>query len=561
MTAWDARTAYVALRASAKHVQSLENHVRYGNREAAAQTASSLRQSTATAREALDGPHWDLARQLPVVGDDVRTVQAVSAVVDDLAADALGPLMEAAELLDPERIAPVEGRIDLEPFQVALPKIRAADEAVSSAKLALQGIRAEGLIRQLGAPVAELTEQMDQVGEVTATATRAMQLIPPMMGAEGRREYVLLVQNNSEPRATGGLAGTYVLITAERGVLALAEQRSAASIGGFSEPVLDLTRAERGLYGTQLGRYPGNVTSTPDFPRTAQLVREVWRRETGNEVDGVLSIDPVGLGIFLGATGQVKLPTGHNLTAENAAPLLLNQVYVELVDPQAQDAFFASAAEAIFGAVLSRPIDPPAVIEALHMVTGQGRLMLWSAAPEEQALIKGTALSGELRGEVDDSPLVGIYVHDTSGAKIAYYQHVDAEVAGSELRPDGSQLLSVEVTISSHVPTAIASLPPLLTGGGIVVPAGTIRSEISVYAPAQGRIVTATSSDPDSRSRSHIHNGLMVGTTVVTLEPGESVDLEFTVESGAGQLGDPMARITPGPDVDQFVVRTSPYLG
>ncbi|WP_418608397.1 hypothetical protein [Georgenia sp. SUBG003] len=123
---------------------------------------------------------------------------------------------------------------------------------------------------------------------------------------------------------------------------------------------------------------------------------------------------------------------------------------------------------------------------ALDTAADQGRLMLWSAVPEEQALINGTTLSGELRGEVGDSPLVGIYVHDRSGAKIAYYEHVDAQVTSKDVRLDGSQRLSVTVTVSSRVPEGVETMPPLLTGGGNFVPVGSIRSDIHVYArPAE----------------------------------------------------------------------------
>nr|KEP23821.1 hypothetical protein DA06_04305 [Georgenia sp. SUBG003] len=558
---WDARTAYVELRAAADNVSTLQDQVLAGEREAAASTAAGLRGNTAAAREALSGPHWELAGKLPMIGDDVRAVRTVSVVVDDLSTEALGRLVTAADVLSPARLTPVDGRIDLEPFREAAPDVVAADEAVRSARSTLRTVETAGLIEQLRAPVRQFADQVDSIAALTATASRAVRLIPPMMGAEGPRDYVLLVQNNSEPRATGGLPGTYVLLTADHGTVSMVDQRTAASMGGFPEPILELSRAERGLYGTQLGRYPGNVTSTPDFPRTAQLAREAWRRETSNEVDGVLSVDPVALGILLGATGPVTLPTGHELTADNAAQLLLNQVYLEVGDAQAQDAFFAAAAEQIFGAFLSGPVDPPALMGALDTAADQGRLMLWSAVPEEQALINGTTLSGELRGEVGDSPLVGIYVHDRSGAKIAYYEHVDAQVTSKDVRLDGSQRLSVTVTVSSRVPEGVETMPPLLTGGGNFVPVGSIRSDIHVYAPAGGRIVSASADDPSAAYVPLFHDGLMVGTHEVVLEPGQVTTLRFEIETGPNHPGAPLARITPGPSIGQFSASTSVYGG
>ncbi|WP_341359215.1 DUF4012 domain-containing protein [Georgenia sp. M64] len=528
-----------------------------GDDEVALRTVSLLTNDTQAARRATQGPHWDLAGELPWIGDDVRTVQILTVVVDDLAVNALGALVDVAGVLDPAGLAPVGGRVDLDPISDSAARVVSADRSAQAAEAALGAIDTEPLLPQLGLAVDGLTAQVNDLAALTATGSRAVRLLPPMLGGEGPRDYLLLVQNNSEPRALGGLPGSYVHLRADDGAITFVESRSAVEVGSAPVPVLELTRAERGLFGTQIGRFPGNVTSTPDFPRAAQLAREFWRASTGFEVDGVIAVDPVALSMLLRATGSVVLPTGEQLTADNASQLLLNQVYKQVSDPSAQDAFFASAATSVFDALVLRPVDPTAAIAALDEMADEGRLMVWSSVHEEQEMLEGTVLSGELRGQVGNSPLVGIYVHDTSGAKIAYYQGVHAEVAAVEMRADGSQILTVTVTVSSQVPAEVESLPPSLTGGGDVVPVGTIRSEISVYAPTNGRILSATSTDPDSRFRTHIHDGLMVGTNVVTLKPGESIDLEFTLESGPRQFGEPMARITPGPDVDQFVARTS----
>lgn len=557
----DGLTAYRGLHASASAVRDLQAQVLEGNDKAALESADLLTNSTHGARRAMQGPHWDLVGEFPWIGDEVRAVQVLSVVVDELAANALTDLIDVASALDPPSLAPVDGRVNLDPISGSVTSLASADRSVQAAETALNAIDVSQLLPPVRLPIDHLKAQVSDLADLTETGSRAVQLLPPMLGEDAPRDYLLLVQNSSEPRALGGLPGSYVHLRADDGAITFVESRSAVEVGSSVVPVLELTRAERGLFGTQMGRYPGNVTSTPDFPRAAQLARQFWRAATGLEVDGVIAVDPAALGMLLRATGSVVLPTGEELTADNASQLLLNQVYKEVTEPLAQDAFFASAATAVFDALVSRPVNPAVAIPALGEMADEGRFMVWSSVRDEQELLEGTVLSGELRGHVGDSPLVGIYVHDTSGAKIAYYQHVDAQVAATRMRTDGSQVLSVTVTASSQVPADVESLPPSLTGGGNVVPVGTIRSEISVYAPTKGRILSATSTDSGSRYRSHLHNGLMVGTNVVTLEPGESVDLKFIVESGPGQIGAPMARITPGPDVGQFVARTSPYAG
>ncbi|WP_454778478.1 DUF4012 domain-containing protein [Georgenia muralis] len=520
--------------------------------------AASLRENARDAREATHGPHWKVAGRLPWIGDDIRAVQTATDVSDRLVVNALGDLVEVAAVFDPAQLAPIGGRVQLEKLRSVAVYAQSANDEVRAAQAALSNIDRGSLLAQVDKQVAVLGDRLADLSTLTTSVARAAQLLPPMLGVDGPRDYLLMVQNNAEPRALGGLPGSYVHLRTDDGEISLLESMPAVEVGAASKPVMSLTRAERGLYGTQIGRYPGNVTSTPDFPRAAQLAREFWRVKTGLEVDGVLSVDPVALGVVLGATGPVEVSTGAQLTAENASRILLNQVYRDIAAPESQDAFFASAATAVFDALVSRALNPTEVLYALDEVADEGRLMVWSSVPVEQELLRNTVLSGELRGQVDGSPLVGIFVHDTSGAKIAYYQHVDAEVVATGLGPDGSQLLAVTVQVSSQVPSNVKSLPPLLTGGGNVVPVGNIRSQISVYAPTDGRILDASSTDPKSNYQGHIHNGLMVGTYVVTLEPGQSTTFTYAIASGPGQLGLPKARITPGPAVNQFSVSTVP---
>ncbi|WP_345038876.1 DUF4012 domain-containing protein [Georgenia daeguensis] len=554
----DVRTAHAELRMAADQVRTLQAQVEAGDREGAAATAMELPEHTAKARQATYGPHWTLLGKVPGLGVNVHAVQTVSAVVDDIAAGALSDLIEAVQVVDPSRMAPVEGRIALAPIVDVAPQVVRADETVQSARSTLEGVDSNALAEQLRGPVAELTGQVDAIASITATASRAVRLIPPMLGSEGPREYLLLVQNNAEPRATGGIPGAVVLLRADQGAIELVEQRPASSFGPFDEPVVEVTNVERAMFGTQLGRYMQDVTFTPDFPRSAEIAGEMWRREVGTDVDGVLSIDPVALQTLLQATGPVVLVNGQELTSENAAEILLNQVYLELETPSAQDKFFAMAAGTIFSSVMSGAADPASMVGLLDQVAEEGRLMMWSAHAREQALLAGTTLSGELRGSTRGAPVVGVYVNDRSAAKIGYYQDVRAEIEANTCRGDGSRVFTLVVTVSSSVPENYIELPAYLTGGGQTVPVGNIRSDVLVYAPTGGRILGARSSDEATSYTPRLHNGLSMGTHKLELLPQQSVTFEYDIETGPNQAGTPLVRMTPGPKDGQFLPLASP---
>ena len=58
-----------------------------------------------------------------------------------------------------------------------------------------------------------------------------------MLGADEPREYILMVQNYSEPRSTGGLTGTLLHLRADDGEVELLDQRSASEVPGLAGSV------------------------------------------------------------------------------------------------------------------------------------------------------------------------------------------------------------------------------------------------------------------------------------------------------------------------------------
>lgn len=555
--AWQAFTAYHRLEAAAARIPELREQVVSGDEEGAQRAAREFREDTRTARDALDGPQWGLLEVAPVVGDDVEAVRTVTEVVDDLGDGALPALLQAGEFIDPASLAPRNGRIRLAPIEKAAPHVRAAHEAVTQAHERMSEVATRGLTERLRGPVSDLSARLEEASSLTRTAAQAAELLPSMLGAEKPRTYLLLTQNNAEPRALGGLPGAAIVIRANNGRIKLVEHYAASDFGNFGEPVMRLSKAERALYGTQIGRYLLNATATPDFPRAAELSRRMFRVATGRQVDGVATVDPYALQLMLGASGPVELPTGHRLTGDNAARILLNRTYIDMPDPAAQDAFFAAAAAAVFDKVTSGGVDMRATVKALAEGIRQRRVMLWSAQEQEQQVIAGTALSGAMTGRSPDgAPVVGVYVHDRSGAKIAFYESL-----GVELRPLGCQAevrrVRVTATVRSNVPKNVDRLPDYLTGGGRTVPEGHIRTDLLVYAPAGGIITQVRSGGERVPVTAHVHDGLHVAERHLRLKPGETTTASYDIRLDGNSDRPAELRVTPLATERRVSVKTS----
>ncbi|MFZ5872116.1 MAG: DUF4012 domain-containing protein [Actinomycetota bacterium] len=542
--AWNGLQARDRLVRALPAVERLQAQVADGDAAAAQLTLTELQAATADARDRTDGPLWGLAGRLPFVGDDVTAATAAVVVVDDVAQRALPPAVAAAAVFDPAALQPKDGRIALEPIQQAAPLLEQAASEAERASAAAQGIRTDGVVEQIAAQVERLQTELADVAATARTGADAAAVLPGMLGADGPRSYLVLFQNNAEVRATGGLPGSFALITADQGQIALTQQASTADFRKFEQPVLDVPPDVLALHGENLVTRISDINLDPHFPLTAQLAREMWARRFGQQVDGVISTDPVALSYVLEATGPVPLATGDQLTAESAVPLLLAEVYARYEDPRVQNEFFASAAAASFEALVTGQGNPRAMVDQLARAAGEGRVLVWSAHEAEQAVIAGTVLEGALPMGDAARGAVGVYLNDGTRSKLSYYLQTSATLSPCRGREGEMQL---ELVMTSTAPADGAGLPQYVLGqsGREGLPSGSIRTQVLIYAPSSGVITRVEQGAEPLSAGSQVVSDRQVAALFVDLAPGELKTVRALLEANQG-LAPTELRTTPG---------------
>ncbi|QKJ21252.1 DUF4012 domain-containing protein [Microbacterium hominis] len=502
---------------------------------AASQAVAEISAETAAARELTSDPVWGFAESLPWVGPQLGAVATVSAALDDVAGSALDPLIEVASTFDIASLTPQGGGIALAGFVALQQPAVAGAQGIAAAADDLAGIDRAPLVAPLRAAVDDVAALLDETEIATGALARTTALLPSMLGAEGARNYLVLFQNNAEWRSLGGIPGAMAIIRADGGALSMTAQDSAGDFPDYGSSVLPPDPEVESIYGQHPGRWMQNVTQVPDFATSSQLAREMWSRKHGEQVDGVVALDPVALSYLLVATGPVTLPTGDVLTSENAVSLLLNDVYKRYELPAAQDAFFAGAAGAVFNALSGGGIEPTALLTALARAGDEHRLLLWSAHAEEQERLAETTLAGGLPTSDDDVARFGVYVNDGTGSKMDYYGALSTDIAwtscqvGGEGRATGDVQLTV--TVANNAPADAASLPRYITGGGgFGVPEGTARTVTYVYLPEGWELVETVKSDGGGFGGG-VHENRRVVSFTVDLAPGASAFATVTARA------------------------------
>lgn len=538
----DALAARSALAAAAGRAELLQGQIVAGDAAGATKTLAALQESADRARSSTDGPLWDVGRHVPILGANLRSVQTVARVVDDVSDEALPPIVDVSDLVDIAAFSPQDGRIDVDRVEALGPAVATADATLTRAAADLAAIDPDGLLLPLRTPIGSLQAKIASAQSAARAGSVAARLMPSMLGQDGTRRYLLLIQNNAEARATGGIAGSYAVLTAKRGRLTMGRQGSSVDFGSIDKPVVPMTKDERTVFTDQLVTDVRDVNVTPDFPRSAQIARAMAKQALGVEVDGVLSVDPVAMSHLLAGTGPVDLGQGVVLDQSNAVDALLSTIYLRL-EPSLQDGFFQITARTIFDAVMSGAGEPLPVVKGLVRAVDENRLLLWSAHPDEQEQLAATGVAGAFTGDAGATPHIGVYVGDSAGGKMQFYLDATTVARSSGCRSDGTQEIVVSTRLTSSAPRG---LPLSVTGFDEELDDGEMRFFVWSFAPFGGRFTSITlDGEPQTITTARL-DGRAETSVPVSLPPGATRVLTATVLTGPGQDADGVVSTTPG---------------
>lgn len=91
---------------------------------------------------------------------------------------------------------------------------------------------------------------------------------PQMLGEGGQRSYLIIAQNNSELRATGGLPGSWGVLTVTDGKIEM--NGDFTSILHQPSLQVQITEGERAASGSSMDVDPARVNTTPTSPASAR---------------------------------------------------------------------------------------------------------------------------------------------------------------------------------------------------------------------------------------------------------------------------------------------------
>jgi len=469
-------------------------------------------------------PLWRAAEIVPIAGPNLSAVRIAATEVNALA-ELVPDLTAAVRLLadSPEGVF-----IDPAELAATSPTFAHADEVVTTASERLAAIDQEPLLGMVADGVAQVSDAVTQLAPVVSTAADATSVLPAMLGGDGERSILVMIQNNAELRTGGGITGSFAELRVDGGHIDLVRQADSREFTPRTTDIVELPDSVLTLYSDVVGRFAQNMSMPTDLETTAALGTAWWNELTGTSPDTIVSVDPVVLQALLSVTGPVDLPNGQQLTAENLVDVLLVQPYRTLETEQ-QTELFAAATDAVFDRVAGGGIDPFALMQAMSQPVADGRISIWNADSDENAVFASSLLGGPVaRQDAAGTGAFAVYFNDATGAKLSTFLDIDISAAVTQCRSDGFADVAVTVTMGSTAPDDLALLPISVTGGGLYgVGVGDIGTNISVAGPraaSAGAVIVKGEPYPAAVA---VDNGHATSAARVNLSPGEVNVLEF----------------------------------
>ncbi|MCW2787125.1 MAG: hypothetical protein JWP74_3642 [Marmoricola sp.] len=525
----------------------LSEQVRTGTSNDDPEVADRLQASIGHADAITHGPIWSLSKHLPIISHDFDAAAQATRTLDEIARRGIPALNELAKQRDSGALSVTKGRLDLTALRTVGPTLDRAEEVLADGRAQLAAEDISGVHGPLRKVLGTIRTQIDSAENSIRTISDAVALAPDMLGASGPRNYLLVFQNNAEVRATGGLPGAFAQVRANNGAIDLVSQGAASQLGFFVPPAIRLHPDESALYGTLAATVFADSNFTPDFPRTATIMRAMYRIRFGVKLDGVISIDPIAIAQLLAVTGPIRVGPSLELSSDNVIPALLNAVYARYPgNDDAQNAFFAATARKVFGVFVAGGASPAELFSAVSAGVQQNRILINATRADEQAVIARTRLSGALPHQPTRTPQVGLYLNDATAAKLEYFLRRSTVAKAVSCTSAGVQTIKTVTHLQSVAPKDVVSQGPSVVGTGSGATHGVMSMVLNFYAPYGGRVTALTIDGITQTVNVAMHDGLSVATLPILLAPGHKHVVTAVIQSGPGERKNAVFRTTPG---------------
>ena len=404
--------------------------------------------------------------------------------------------------------------------------LAALDDAIGQAKSLVGELdRVRGELGQVrGGPLAPGSDEtkrwaVQRLDEAVARArpvVSTLEALPPALGADHPKTYLVVLTNPAELRPGGGVPLAVIQMGLHRGTVQI-----EARDGAIAENVHNAQATWTAVSGDPWAR-GGRFTqfslanSSPHFPTAGQELLRAFTARGGAKPDGVIAIDPLALRALLQATGPITVPGYGRLTAANCVKRTTHDAYVRWPDRSVRRRYNDALLEAMLARLLSGR-DLVTTGKILGAAGERRQMHVYAPNPNLERALAENGMDGALSPAGAD--YLGVYTLNTNRSRMDYFQRRQIHQL-VELRPDRSAEVTRTVTLVNAVPPG----EPIQDGAESGYASGRATAVLANYLPPGARVEAATLDGRPARWSEAREGGRPLVRADLDLAPGQSAE-------------------------------------
>ncbi len=262
------------------------------------------------------------------VGENLAQAgQGLAAAVNLFSFNNLFSLVESSDSSQKNILTSKSSKSLTESIILSKNDLNVALENIKIANKELEEIKISSLPDDIQENIVFLKEKLPLIKETLSQALDYSEALLSILGHNNSRQYLLIFQNNSEVRATGGFIGTYGLFTLNQGEMTdLFIDGVYNADGQLHEKIIPPQPIQK--ISTAWSMHDANWFA--DFPTSAEKIAWFYEKTGGPTVDGVISLTPTVIERLLKLTGPISMPEySVDLDADNFVELIQYKVEVD----------------------------------------------------------------------------------------------------------------------------------------------------------------------------------------------------------------------------------------
>lgn len=488
--------------------------------------------------ETLDRPWWKVISIIPSYGSDVRTAHKMLTTLDTAADKVFKPFV------DHIRNNPLGSIKDENGMNVGLilsyldfedtidPELKAMAEAMSDIEF-----------KHLDMNLSEYSEKFSALSEALDILGEYKDLIRTLLGNGDDRLYLMIAQNSSEIRASGGFPGSMGIVRIEDGYLTVGSFSSVLNY--LYSPILPesgITEREVELFRHMYASWAHDACYNPHFAKMAHITKVAYDYNNGEYLDGIISLTPDIIQKILQITGEeFTLSDGTELNGDNATSVIQRDLYFKYQgdastantnNDYVDELFAETASRAMASMFSSISMETfPGYIDLFKSGCENNTMMIWFTDESEEQVSIDAGSSGNLNSD-PENPVAGVYFSCPDPGKLGMFFQLDTELSEPVTTADGRQEYEVTVTLNNYMDeidtTGINSNYILGNYGG------SIQGYVYFFAPAGGTVSDFYADNGMEISMSEYENLELGYNLDFMLSPGQPVTITYKVTTAEG---------------------------